>query len=130
MTPDELAATTRRHAQLWSAGDADGVAALYSDSCTYEVPAQGLVMHGKQALVEFANGMFSMISSLEVKLRSVVASGNHSAREYTVTGMHAESGRSISVPGVSILEFEDDKIIRNTDYYDLSSFLQQVSDEA
>lgn len=128
MTPDEIEAVTREHAALWSACDAEGVAGLYAEDCVYEDPALGLVLKGKQELMDHAKRMFAMIPDLSVNLRSVVASGNHSAREYTLTGTHAESGKSVSIPGASILEFKGDRIVRNTDYYDVSSFLRQVNE--
>lgn len=122
-----MEAVTRKHAQLWSERDAVGVAALYAEDCVYEDQPMGLVMNGREGLVGHANRMFAMIPDITVNLRSVSASGTHSAREYTVTGTHAETGRSISLPGVSILEFRGEEIIRNTDYYDASSFLRQIT---
>jgi len=128
VTPDEMEAITREHAELWSARDADGVSGLYADDCVYEDIPQGLVLKGHQELMDHAKGMFTMIPDITVNLRSVSASGNWSAREYTVTGTHAPTGRGISLPGVSILEFRGDKIIRNTDYYDAASLLRQISE--
>lgn len=128
VTPEQMEVATRRHSELWSAHDADGVAALYAEDCVYEDAALGLVVKGRQELIGHAHRMFTMIPDITVNLRSVSASGTHSAREYTITGTHAETGRSISLPGVSILEFRGEEIVRNTDYYDLSSFLRQVTD--
>lgn len=36
MTPDAAEEITRKHAELWSRHDPEGVAALYSDDCIYE----------------------------------------------------------------------------------------------
>ena len=129
VTPEQMEAVTRKHAELWSAHDADGVAALYAEDCVYEDMPTGLVMKGKQELIGHASRMFAMIPDITVNLCSVSASGTHSAREYTITGTHAETGRSISLPGVSILEFRGGEIVRNTDFYDLSSFLRQVTEQ-
>jgi steroid delta-isomerase-like uncharacterized protein len=129
MTPEQMEAVTRKHAELWSAHDADGVAALYAEDCVYEDMPTGLVLKGKRELIGHASRMFAMIPNITVNLRSVSASGTHCAREYTITGTHAETGGSISLPGVSILEFRGEEIVRNTDYYDLSSFLRQVTEQ-
>jgi ketosteroid isomerase-like protein len=69
-----------------------------------------------------------MIADMTVNLRAVMATGHHSAREYVITGTWAANGKPISLPGVSVLEFDDDSITRNTDYYDLSTLMEQIAD--
>ena len=128
MTPDEADVLTRKHAELWSQQDARAVAALYRDDCVYEDIPQGALIEGKDEVMKHANGMFQLIPDIRVSLRSVAATKHHSAREYTITGTWAANGKPISLPGVSILEFDGDLIARNTDYYDLSTLMAQVAD--
>lgn len=128
MKPDEVEQITRMHARLWNLHDAEGVAELYSDDCTYEDCATGATMRGKDELIAHAQGMFARIPDMTVNLRSVMASASHSAREYVITGSWAATGKPISLPGVSVLEFDGEAIKRNTDYYDLATLMKQVAE--
>lgn len=122
----DLEEITREHAALWSSHDAAGVARLYDPDCRYEDVPRGRVVQGWEGVIDFANGMFAAVPDITVKLRSVSASGSHSAREYDIEGTYAQTGASISLPGVSIAEFRDGLIVRNSDYYDLASLLRQI----
>lgn len=128
MTSDAAERITRMHAELWSSHDPQGVAALYSEECVYEDVPSEATMNGKEQLIAHATAMFQMIADMKVNLRAVIATETHSAREYVITGTWAANGKAISLPGVSILEFDGDSITRNTDYYDLSSLMKQVAD--
>lgn len=121
----DLEKVTRQHAALWSAHDAAGVAHLSDPDCLYEDVPRGRVIRGKKEVIHFANGMFAAVPDITVELRSVCASGDHSAREYEIKGTYAETGTSISLAGVSIAQFRDGLIVRNSDYYDLASLLRQ-----
>jgi steroid delta-isomerase-like uncharacterized protein len=128
LTPDQAERITRQHAELWSRQDAEAVAALYAEDCVYEDAPGGSTMRGKEELIAHARGMFRMISGMTVNLLAVMATETHSAREYVITGTWAANGKPVSLPGVSILEFDGDFITRNTDYYDFSTLMNQVAD--
>ena len=70
---------------------------------------------------------------MEFTLKSFFSAGGRTATEWVMTGTHSgelpgipATGKSFSVRGVSIADLREGKISRNTDYYNLVSFLQQV----
>lgn len=126
MAHEQVKQITERHVALWSAHDAHAVADLYAEDCVYEDIPQRLSMQGKQAVVKYAQEMFAAFPDITIRLRSLCVSVDHSAREYVMTGTHAATGKSVSVAGVSILEFRGTEVVRNTDYYDLSSLIRQL----
>ena len=52
-TEDEIRAAVERYTELFSAGDADGVAALYAEDASIEDPIGAPVLHGRAAIREF-----------------------------------------------------------------------------
>jgi steroid delta-isomerase len=49
-TPAEIRATVKRYVKLMTAGDADGVAALYADDATIEDPIGAPLQRGREAI--------------------------------------------------------------------------------
>ncbi len=52
-TEDEMRTVLERYTQLFSAGDADGVAALYAEDATIEDPIGTPLLRGRAAIREF-----------------------------------------------------------------------------
>lgn len=117
----------------WNAHDPSKVVAFFTDDCVY-VAAAGTVFRGIEENVEFAKSTFLDYPDFHLEFESWFASGNCGACEYVMSGTHAHSsrpgvpatGKRFSLSGVSILEFRDGKICRQTDYINQLSILEQL----
>jgi len=117
----------------WNSHEVDKIASFFTDDCVYEDLAFGMVARGKKEINDFLKVTFVWSPDLKFELKSFFSAGGRTATEWVMTGTHAgelpgipATGKSFSVRGVSIAELREGKVSRNTDYYNLASFLQQV----
>lgn len=80
-----------------------------------------------------AQACFDAIPDFKLDVTSIIASGDLLAFEWvmngTLTGSSPDlpaTGKKFSVQGSTIIQLKDGKIQRNTDYWDLATFLRQV----
>ncbi len=121
-------------AAAWSSHDMETVLALFTDDCIYEDLAEGVVNHGKEALRAFGQGFFDLSPDLKVEVTSQSVSGASAHAEGVFSGtQRAEfmgkpaTGKHWSFRGASGFELQDGKIRRCSDYWDLTTFLNQLS---
>jgi steroid delta-isomerase-like uncharacterized protein len=117
----------------WSSHDIERILSFYTDDCTYEDVVSGKVSHGKEELRAFVKDNFTTSPDLRLELKSVIASGDHLAIEWIMSGTQTgnllnvpATGKSFSVRGVSVSELKDGRIQRNTDYCDGASVMRQL----
>jgi len=119
----------------WSSGDPGRLLSLFSDDVYYEDVTIGAVSKGKAALREFATGIFGSFADLkfEPKSRFVSADGRWGSIEWVFRGRQTKdfpgipaTNRPFEVRGATVVEFRDGKIARNSDYWDLMTYLKQV----
>jgi steroid delta-isomerase-like uncharacterized protein len=117
-----------------NAHDLEKVLAFFADDAVYECMAQGRVNRGKKEIKDFLSSMFSDIPDVKFEMKSGFSAGDRGAGEWVMSGTFAHSsipgvpatGKKFSVKGVAITEFKGGKISRNTVYWNLAAFLQQV----
>jgi steroid delta-isomerase-like uncharacterized protein len=123
--------------ELWNSGDLSQVDILYAEDAVSEDVAEGVEYRG---LVEIQRSLaddFSAVPDVKVEIVSLFASESRGAVEWIWSGTHTEdypglisaTGKSFSVRGVSLYEFENGKIKRQHDYYDAAGFLYQLGVE-
>ena len=121
----------------WSSSannDPERVLALFADDGMYEDVTTGVVVRGKEELRRYLIGAFATIPDFTFSVLRRFASGRWAAIEWTMSGtnrgdwagMPATGKRFASVRGTSILELEDGKIRRQSDYWDAATVMQQV----
>ena len=117
----------------WSAHDVDKVAALFTDDCVYEDVPLGAINHGKEELKAFGRPFFQAFPDFTIELTACFAADAWAAMEWLMSGTHEgdlpgmpATGKSFSVRGSTILELRDGRIRRNSDYWDMATFLKQV----
>ena len=118
----------------WNSHDVNKVVSFYTDDCFYEDLAFGIVNHGKKELTAFVNTSFVDMPDLKFEVKSVFGAGAWGVTEWVMSGTFAHSslpampatGKTFSLRGASIVQFRGGKIARETDYYNLTTFLQQV----
>lgn len=121
------------YAEAWSSHDVDRIASFFTDDCSYEDVALGVENRGKEELKGFARATFAAFPDFAVEPRSLFSAGGWTATEWVMSGTHrgdlpglAATGKSFSVRGASIMELQGGKIQRNSDYWNMASFLRQI----
>jgi steroid delta-isomerase-like uncharacterized protein len=92
-----------------------------------------MVNRGKKELNEFIKNTFVWSPDVKFEMKSFFSTGDRIASEWVMSGTHAgdvpglpATGKSFSIRGASIIELRKGKVSRQTDYYNLVSFLKQV----
>lgn len=124
-TEDPVAALNSR--------DIEKFLSFYTDDCVYEDVAVGKVNHGKDELRNFYSDFFRMAPDVKFEEKIAIRSGDWLATEWVMTGTHSGStpeipatGKRFSIRGASIMQIRDGKISRESDYWNMASFLQQL----
>jgi steroid delta-isomerase-like uncharacterized protein len=122
-------------AVAWSSGDADKLLPLFTDDVRYEDVTLGAVNQGRNALRDFATGAFGAFADLKFELTSrlVAADGKSGAMEWIWRGRQTKdfpglpaTNKPFEVRGATVVDFTDGKISRNSDYWDLATYMKQV----
>jgi steroid delta-isomerase-like uncharacterized protein len=113
--------------------DIDKLISFYMDECVYEDMALGRVSHGKEELKAFFQNMFVWSPDVKFESKSAFNAGDWAASEWVMSGTHTgntpqlpATGKKFSIRGASINQIHNGKVSRQSDYWNLMSFLQQV----
>lgn len=114
--------------------DVDRFASFYTDDCVWEDVALGLVNRGKKEVRAYFKAMFVAVPDLRFEVQSVLVERDWGVCEWLMTGTQAGDfpgmpsavGKSFSVRGVSVIQLQNGKISRNSDYWNMATLLQQV----
>ena len=122
-------------ATAWSTSDVDKLLPLFTDDVRYEDVPFGVANQGKAALRDFAVAAFGAFPgmSFEIKSRFVTGDGKWGALEWVWRGRQVKdfpglpaTNTPFQVRGSTVVEFRDGKISRNSDYWDLTTYMKQV----
>jgi steroid delta-isomerase-like uncharacterized protein len=118
----------------WNAHDMNKILSFCTDDVVFEEVAMGKVWRGKKEAKDFSSSTFADFPDFKIEKKSGFNAGDRGAGEWVMSGTFAHSstpgmtatGKRFSVRGASIFEFRGGKISRESMYWDLASFLQQV----
>ena len=117
----------------WNAQDTEKVVSFFTDDCVYEETAIGKITRGKEEIRVFLNRFFTVFPDTNFELTSNFISGNWYCAEWLWTATHKgnmagipATGKRISIRGVSVGEFKEGKLKRNSEYYNLMDFMKQI----
>jgi len=130
----DAAGVVREYLAAWNAHDVERLMALFTDDCVYEDVALGRLEQGKERVRALVESVFVDLADFKMEVRSAFGLGDWAATEWTMTGRFVHSsvpslaatGRSFAVRGATMLELRDGRILRNSDYLDVPSFLRQT----
>src|SRR6266567_2658832 len=110
-------------AAAWSSpGNAAKLVSLFTDDCVYEDVTMGIVNHGKTELENFYNFIYGAFPDFKAELRSYFVAGLWAGAEWLMSA----TNKPCAIRGSTIFELQGDKIKRNSDYWDMVTFLKQV----
>lgn len=118
----------------WNSHDVERIVSFFTDDGVYEDVSLGKVNRGKKEVKDFISSMFVDFPDFKIEMKSSFFTRDRGAAEWVMSGTFAHSsisglpatGKSFSERGVSVNEFRKNKISRNSDYWNMASFLQQV----
>ena len=122
----------------WNSRDVEGLLSFFTDDCLYEDVSLKRIIRGKADLRALLESVFADIAGFKMEIKSVFSAGNWGASEWTMSGRFVHSsdplltatGKSFLIRGATVFELFHGKISRNTDYLDVTAFLQQVGVES
>jgi steroid delta-isomerase-like uncharacterized protein len=118
----------------WNSHDMEKVLSFCTDDVVFEEVPMEKVWRGKKEAKDFAKDTFTNFPDFKIEVKSGFSAGAQGAGEWVMSGTFANSstpgmpatGKRFSVRGTSIIEFREGKISRESMYWNLASFLQQV----
>jgi steroid delta-isomerase-like uncharacterized protein len=117
----------------WNSHDMAKTLSFYTDDCVYEDVVLGKTFHGKEEYRALFKEVFEGVPDFKLEVKSTIASGDHLCIEWGMSGTQTGNisgvpgtGRSFSVPLVSVIDLKSGKIQRETDYYDGASLFRQL----
>lgn len=133
-TTIELDAVLDAWVQAWSEHDAEKLLAILTDDCVYEDVTFGVVTQGKNEVRGFVNGALAAVPDFRMELKKRFVTETFGGAEWTMSGTHKgdfpgmpATGKAFSsIRGASIIELQNGRIRRVSDYWDAASFMKQV----
>jgi len=114
--------------------DLEKMLTFFTDDAVYDCMPMGKLSRGKKEIKDFFSNTFTSFPDFKIEMKSAFMAGDKGAGEWVMSGTFAQSttpgvpatGKKFSVRGSTINEFREGKISRNTNYWNLAEFLQQV----
>ena len=119
----------------WNSHDTEKIASFFTEDGIHEDVAMGSVYHGRNELKAGLAPLFKACPDFKLKVKSLFSTADNIAQEWLMTGTQTgaldglgvpPTGRSFSIRGASITKLNGGKIERNTDYWSLTTMLQQL----
>jgi len=121
-------------AAAWSRHDVEGLVQLFIKDCEYEDVAFDVVNRGLEGVREWATGFLGSFPDLRVEAIRSFEDERRGVLEWRMSGTHlgdfdglAPTHRRWSVRGVTILDFENGRIRRCADYWNLGAVRRQLA---
>ena len=115
----------------WSAHDAQGVRSLFTDRFAYEDVPTHRVSRTTDEFVTFAREIFAAASDVRYDIQAAFLADERGCAEWTMQGTNdgaPATHRQFRLKGVSVFEFEGEKIAKCSDYWCLATLIGQLQD--
>ena len=120
-----------RAVEAWNSGDVDSYMELYAENIKLHAGAYDFP--DKKAVESMYKGFHAATSGLRLDIHETLGDGGRLAMRYTVTGIHTgelmgipPSGREISMTGITIMHFEDGRVVERWDSDDSAEVLSRL----
>ena len=129
----EVTGMFKDYEAAWASQDVEKIASFFTNDCIYEDVASGIVSNGKEELKAFLQNILTAFPDLKVEIKSLFVAGDRVGSEWVMTGTRSGPSpylpgakKKFSIRGASITELQNGKIKRNSDYWNMTSYLRQV----
>ena len=113
--------------RLEESGDLEGLLALFSDDAQVSNLASPRVFSGREGARTFWREYKATLQQVRSTFRNVIAAGDRTALEWETQGT-AHNGAAVAYEGVSILEWDGDKVSRFFAYFDPHALGQELAE--
>jgi steroid delta-isomerase-like uncharacterized protein len=132
-SPDQIRRLVHELYTAWSLHQPERIDLIFTDDALYEDVAGGQIVRGKEAIKQLLRAAYAWAPDFRVTMKSLIVAGDTAATEWVSEGIQTgpigdlpASGNSFQLRGASILNFQNGKIAKVTDYYDMATFLRQL----
>lgn len=133
MTTEDI---VRSWARRWNAGDAAGMAELFTVDCSYRDRAFQTHFTGREGVAEWMRITQSHIPDLHIELLAGCGDEQQAMARYTLSGTfgpdhpfdagHGVAGHTFAVPAASYFEVRQGRIHAVEDFYNLADLMRQL----
>jgi steroid delta-isomerase-like uncharacterized protein len=123
-----------QHLMHQAQGNTNALQADYADDAIVEDSMHSQPFVGRVAIMERKNVIIDASSNSKIHVTNRVVRGDQVSVEWVATGIHTgdlpglpASGRSYSIPGVTIVIRRDGKIVLESLYYDVAELRRQLT---
>jgi steroid delta-isomerase-like uncharacterized protein len=123
----------------FNAQNIEKIISMAADDCLLESIGMGTVYHGQQELRGYYRDFFTAFPDVKMEFKSDFRSGDWSATEWEWTGTNSGkltgggnmpltivTGKKVTLKGATIVQYRNGKMARQTDYWNLVPFMQQL----
>lgn len=133
MSAEQNKMSIRRWVEVaWNSGNLAIADEVYSSDYLLHDPAGPI--HGTEALKQFVATFQTAYPDIHATIEDMIAEGDKVVWRYTVRGTHegefmgiAPTGKSITLTGILISRFADDKVVEDWNNYDALGMMQQLT---
>jgi len=132
-SPDQIRRLVHELYTAWSLHQPERIDLIFTDDAVYEDVAGGQIVRGKEAIKQLLRAAYAWAPDFRVAMKSLIVADDTAAAEWVSEGIQTgpigelpASGNSFQLRGASILNFQNGKIAKVTDYYDMVTFLRQL----
>lgn len=119
---------------FWNEKSIDQIDQLYADNAVFEDVAEGATYEGLTAIKQCLIDDITFAPDIKVEIISILVSENHGVLEWRwsgtqtgdISGLIPATNNKFSIRGVTLFEFGNNKIVKQSDYYDAATFLYQL----
>lgn len=130
---DRREAIVRAHAAAENAGDLDATIASFHRP-RYNVPPMGVISEGEEAVRQLVGGMVGAFPDFHFEIGRWHHADDAVIVEGVMTGTHKghfagiePRGHRMEVPVVCIFDFEDDRLVNESVYFDFATIQRQLT---
>ncbi len=111
--------------------DPERLLAFYTEDCVLEDPTFHFKVEGKTKLRELFAGQRPLFLEAKFTVKNLPISGRHAISQHVQAATMKDTRNPNATPfkyavkGISLFEFEQEKVKRQTDYYDVLTFQKQ-----
>ncbi len=139
MTTSTSTKMTQEYLMAFNSHDLDKFVSFYDNNCTVEDIGLARTMHGAQEVKNGWANFFKGFPDAKMEFKNTIQSGDWTASEWVLTGTNtgtiaaagnmpemSATNKKISLKGAGFIQMRNNKIIKETDYWNAAAFMMQM----